>query len=292
MSEALKEVKQEVELTKEQQLESVLGLAKQCKHLSHDEALDLILYEDYRQLGEGHFSTVFGNDKYPDYVIKLCHRAEDSWPFYAKYCMDNVDNPEVNFLLPKVHDFIAIGQRGLYVAVLDRMQPIDRSNCVKYDELSTRQIEQIVSFSRGFRTYQYELPIRYREDMCIARYPKHYIAGDAIYNDLHKFCSIDLHGGNMMLHPDGRVIITDPVSFKRCSHEQEKSLLPEGVEPSQPKTERKRAQIRLAGKRAKIAPELVKMNMARAKMLVAAGLTKGQQHDFIKNKVHGNARFC
>jgi hypothetical protein len=211
---------------------------------------------DWTKLGEGHFSSVWLHPEYPEYAVKLCHRERDSWPFFAKYCMDNEDNEDVNFILPKIHSFHKIQKRGLYVALLDKLEPISDTNGFFSDDLKLSGVDAklLRSISRPFgSSLGYGLC---NEQILDNRYMT---AAEYIYDDLMVFCSMDLHAGNIMMDKDKNLIVTDPVSFSTAERSIDKidelDCLVKGVEykPKQRMTEsnarapqsRKRARERL-----------------------------------------------
>lgn len=166
----------------------------------------------FKELGVGFFSQVFLHREYPEYAIKVCYREADSWPFFAKYCMDNADNLEVNFLLPRIHAFHKISSRGLYIAVVDKLETISpHGNIVDEHLVNPVAARQIHSIAAGFNESGSSA---WRNlSKCKVLDDKYLRAASMIYDDLKMFCTIDLHGGNLMKDAEGDIIVTDPVSF-------------------------------------------------------------------------------
>lgn len=243
--------------TKQEQITTVKMVAKElAAHYSISALTNVIESEGWRLLGEGFFSKVYGNPEYPDIALKVCHKHEDSWPFFAKFCRDHADS-DFSIHLPSVHSFDRLkADRGLYVAVLDRLKPFDTDWDVKVDQMPV-SVEAVfdmqVGISRhsaidlnayimqlhGFfpdteedldadpdRLYDYSNTQR-NECIAIARADVEgrnsllYQATKCIREELVEFCTLDLHTDNMMLTEDGEVVITDPVSFSRSDSNQE-----------------------------------------------------------------------
>lgn len=217
-------------------VEEVKALAES---LRDSDNVGLTLQEDFgwRHLGNGYFSDVYGHDD-SDYVIKVCRSSNsDSWPFYAKFCLDNQDNPIVQDYLPKIHGFYRRSEDARhYVAVLDKLYPVSHGcmlwdtdklcplnwqeqlfdlwhcskvfnknffSCEMLERLFPEIIEMTLNGEREYLWRKLELnrPI--------------YTAGQYIVNALYDFCDIDVHAENIMQTASGRLVITDPVSFSR-----------------------------------------------------------------------------
>ena len=195
--------------TKQTKLDSLLEIVNGYTHLSAQDVIDDIgTSSDFKRLGAGFFSKVYCHVDYPEYAIKVCLRTADSWPFFAKYCIDNADNEEVNFILPKIHAFHKLNTRGLYIAVTDRLYPVSFANSIKPERCTEDGLHALRAIASGFDTGFYEIG-RIVED----GYARYEDAARLIFSDLSPFCSIDLHGGNVMQDKDNNIIVTDPVSF-------------------------------------------------------------------------------
>lgn len=226
-------------------LEEVKQLAEMLQNIPTKREIFTILRDHgYERLGDGNFSEVFGHDGH-DYVIKVCRSHDvDSWPFYAKFCIDNQDNPFYKDYLPKIHAyyrFKADLRRNWYIAVLDRLYPLECDVCEviadRYDEPLLHEISALfVGFDRrpplftedavklypqlkDVKCWDWEYILKEQTEGFILEEP--YIIAKAIYDSLYPFCDIDLHVENLMLTADGRPVITDPVSF---SHQKDDLL--------------------------------------------------------------------
>lgn len=325
MSEEVKEVK----LHPAEQLETVKRIAKECSKFTAGGTLDHLQRGGFKSIGAGWFSEVLLHPMYDNYVIKVCTRAGDSWPMYAKYCRDNKDNPEVNFLLPVIHEFIQINERGLYVAVLDRLERADDYNQLHWNKLNAEQLDQALAIGAGMQTekigYGLDYHCKQRRDCAFRRdmtqkatykQPDYKKAGRMIFDDLRLFCTIDLHGGNVMLCPKtGNVIVTDPVSYSSSNEkvEEVRAALDPSYKPvAHPEVKERKGYTPSANSK-RLNPvlghELLGFDFAKAELRVAAFHVKAKmearQHvdkkqpsarhrhqcTFIRQKIHKHKRF-
>ncbi len=223
-------------LTKEEQVNSVV-------HYVEFKANILLgfreeLYNDgWYMIGSGHFSEVYANNDYPDLVVKLNFRRGDSWPFYAKFCKDNENNPSVNKFIPVIHKFHKLQDRELYVAVLDKYESVtpeenlheELGNCPFSQKCSIDDIADIkVAFYGEFITPYIgafaDIGGNDLTDDVLKRNSELYQASCIIFNELEDYCEVDVHLDNFMLDSNGVVIITDPVSFTSRSTKDIKAM--------------------------------------------------------------------
>lgn len=300
MSEVEQEVAEEITTEPNAELEGAIDVATALSRIPRSEQLDFLQAHEYNELGNGHFSTVYGKDASP-YVIKVCRRDRDSWPFFAKYCIDNKDNPDVNFILPTVHKFIKSRERGLYVAVLDKLYTFKGSyNSICHDYLTEEQSDRVRCVFRAFHAGCDYYGNRRHEHSIASQY-KYFCAAEMIMKDLEQFCSLDLHGGNVMQDAEGNLVVTDPVSFSNSAEQSSATLdsldpAPYAPIPEPEEDARRRSAIIMcedlmplegfdfAAAEARVAAHLAVQNIPKPKQ-------KGQQSTFIRGKIHGHHKF-
>lgn len=169
----------------------------------------LFLECGFQRLGNGHFSAAYSHSMLPNQVIKVGFKKEDSGAAYAAFCRAN-DGMQG---LPTIYNI----QRssGCYSVLMDKY------DVFRWEETTEEQDDQ-------FRLVRYtvECGVTYKSLL-----EAEYIEEDTdLMRSLHAtalkineffvgIAEFDMHSGNVMLDSNGRLVITDPVSFT-CEEEE------------------------------------------------------------------------
>lgn len=157
----------------------------------------------YSVLGSGHFSAVVAHVDHPEYAFKLGFRAEDSGAMYAAWCRDTK--------LPHLPEIIHM--HNYPEAYMVCMPKYGDSCSGDRDIGEMRDLSDVLScMVHGATEF----------DGWVDPTAWHKVAGTPLHDTLlaiHKFfngmAQFDLHRHNWMWDKNGRVVITDPVSFQR-----------------------------------------------------------------------------
>lgn len=183
----------------------------------------------YRLLGLGHFAAAFEHEDLPGYAIKVGFKKDDSGAAYAAFCRENegmAGLPVIHLVkrfsraymvaMDKYRSLNDIGgnycrdgetyeQRVLSVswrvvyAVIDRCELpsealsgwLNQDARAEFAHVETQYIKELAQTARKIHTFFYGL------------------------------ASFDTHRANVMVDNNGRLIITDPVSWTEADHQDE-----------------------------------------------------------------------
>ena len=159
----------------------------------------------WRPMGRGVFSMVFENFQ-KQYVLKVTLNPD---PGYAEYVKIIKDNPNVHF--PRISDLKSMNIDGheFYVYLIERLKPIaDSHRALIIANLlswiargdSPSEIKNMLFNLEWFPDFE---EISNSEDLMQAIV----LVGNAARQ--HRFV-LDIHQDNIMIRPDGTVVITDP----------------------------------------------------------------------------------
>ena len=167
-------------------------------------------HHDMRELGQGHFSIVFSCPEYNHLAIKVGLGADhsgvpltDDWLRFSLYCMQN---PAAH--LPEIHRLHV--DDAFYIAVVEQYKRF--KGCATEDQSLWRK-----SFMYGAWGFwpQWEYDFRTGNPELLRAFDLGVQLQAAFPN-----ADVDMHEGNFMLGEDGRVICTDPFSFRRNGAEE------------------------------------------------------------------------
>lgn len=152
---------------------------------------------DFNLMGAGSFASVFQPDEYPDYVIKVGFKKEDSGAAYAAWCRWYAGTPHVP-------DIILIRRFELvYMVAMPRYYDAG----IEGSDLSAALWRYVHAPTND----------EYDEDyMQIQDEAEHLPTTlSLIHGFFHEAAIFDLHEDNVMRDKHGTLIITDPVSYTK-----------------------------------------------------------------------------
>jgi hypothetical protein len=151
-------------------------------------------------IGEGTFGNVYEKDGQPD-VLKVGGGKLDAWPAFAALVMTrHVGNPYA--LQVKSLEWFG----DFYVARIERMD-----HTISRESNNPQRIEysEMVSALRNLKYRKYTPTVRHLEHTR----PELYRLLRDIVDFILLEADSDLHDENVMVAPDGRVVITDPAGY-------------------------------------------------------------------------------
>lgn len=161
------------------------------------------------RVGNGHFSAVYAHSLLPKMVIKVGFKKEDSGAAYAAFCRANAGMTG----LPVIHAIQRTA--GCYTVVMDEYHKFDVYETTEEQDELFSMVDQTVKHGDSYGDV---LDWGYIEEDTMHARQLH-----ATALKIHKFfvgiAEFDMHSGNVMLDSNGRLVITDPVSFT-CEEEQ------------------------------------------------------------------------
>lgn len=149
-------------------------------------------------LGTGNWSVVVWRPDLGPYVVKISRGQDDSYAGYAAWCRAHQHLPCV----PRIHYVWSCPDTGHVMYVLDRLEPLD--------DIDAEDISNVIAcpgwVSEDVMEYQqYNYP-----DLPAARE-----TFEAIEFAFWGLADFDLHHENVMQDAEGRLVITDPLSYVR-----------------------------------------------------------------------------
>ncbi|ACY66665.1 protein kinase [Klebsiella phage KP32] len=161
----------------------------------------------FNLLGNGHFSAAFKHELLPGRVIKVGFKKEDSGAAYVAFCRMHQGRVGI----PNVYHVAR--HAGCYTVVLDELEPCQR----RANDAHGHYADLAYYFVEGESD-----PEDYTED------DQPFIETcQMIRKFFYGIASFDMHSGNIMFTPDGKPVITDPVSFSHDREREAFSLEPE-----------------------------------------------------------------
>lgn len=157
-----------------------------------------------RSIGSGAFSTCYEIIGVEDKVIKIGMRTEDAYNAYVGYCRQHQGEEGI----PNIY-FVKQLPNGMLVTILDRL----------YNDTLRITKETVNPFIldrldyHGLSTWRFsESPKRFRREYA-GDFKELQRTVDNIIVFFKDIARIDLHEGNYMFTKEGKVVITDPVSY-------------------------------------------------------------------------------
>lgn len=154
---------------------------------------DLPPHIDAAFISCGYFSSVWAIPGEPFKVLKVSHRAEDCCRDYMQWAYAN---PHPN--APTIHSIEHVDH--MMLVVMERYSPLPDDLTMPYEE-----------------SYAYRENVPGHEVLMGYRQPDHRLGHEQLCARIRReFIRVkfDLHKDNVMVARDGRIIITDPVSYK------------------------------------------------------------------------------
>lgn len=183
----------------------------------------------YRLLGLGHFAAAFEHEDLPGYAIKVGFKKDDSGAAYAAFCREN----EGMAGLPVIH-LVKRFSRA-YMVAMDKYRSLNAiggnycRECATYEQrvlnVSWRVVNAIIDncempgyaltwwLDDGARAVFTKAEIKYIEDLAQT--------AKKINSFFYGLASFDTHRANVMVDNNGRLIITDPVSWTQADNQDE-----------------------------------------------------------------------
>ena len=169
---------------------------------------DCVMPEGWRYVGMGHFSLAVEHASRPDYIFKICCRANDGYPEYATWCVSKFnDGTHVGLCIPHI-PFVHRSLAHVRIVPVQRLREIPDGE-TPYDEELHDQIAMI----RGY--FGVLLGFYKDRDECDVP-PKMEATVKAIVQSFKGLSGVDIHSGNVMLNDAGEMILTDPLGYA-CS---------------------------------------------------------------------------
>ncbi|WQY99552.1 protein kinase [Enterobacter phage NJ2] len=164
----------------------------------------------FKRLGNGYFSAAYSHEMLPGKVIKVGFKKEDSGAAYVAFCRMHQGRAGI----PTIHDV----QRhaSCYTVVMDKLDPLGDGDDREEDGTDTlwNFIPRAVYGNDG--TWE---DCKRNEESLYAQLTEHELETLETCRMIHKFftgiASFDIHSGNAMIDPMGRIVITDPVSYSQ-----------------------------------------------------------------------------
>ena len=174
----------------------------------------------WKCLGDGHFSVVYGSDKFPDVAIKISGKGgygnamprcspgmDDAYGIWAEFCLRHQGVSGI----PTIHHIQKISE-SLVLYVLPRYR--DRSY-VGNDKFS--KLHLFLSHMYNYDNHAIDVYSNYQELEDEHHWNLDWKPGEeAMFIDLCEMLStenvrVDYHGGNFMADSEGRAVSTDPL---------------------------------------------------------------------------------
>ena len=194
------------------------------------EAFEILAREHgYKLLGLGHFAAVFEHEDLPGYAIKVGFKKDDSGAAYAAFCREN----EGLAGLPVIH-LVKRFSRA-YMVAMDKyrsLNDIGGNYCrdgETYEQrvlnVSWHVVNAIIDYceqpsealsgwlDQDARAEFAQVEAQYIKDLAQT--------AEKINSFFHGLASFDTHRANVMVDNNGRLIITDPVSWTASDHQDE-----------------------------------------------------------------------
>lgn len=183
----------------------------------------------YKLLGLGHFAAAFEHEDLPGYAIKVGFKKDDSGAAYAAFCREN----EGLAGLPVIH-LVKRFSRA-YMVAMDKYRSLDDiggnycRNGETYEQrvlnVSWRVVNAIIDqretpsealswwLDQDARAELAHIEAQYIKDLAQT--------AKKINSFFYGLASFDTHRANVMVDNNGRLIITDPVSWTASDHQDE-----------------------------------------------------------------------
>lgn len=185
--------------------------------------------QGYRLLGLGHFAAAFEHEDLPGYAIKVGFKKDDSGAAYAAFCREN----EGMAGLPVIH-LVKRFSRA-YMVAMDKyrsLNDIGGDYCwdgETYEQrvlsMSWRVVNAVIDHGEQpseALSWWFDQDARAEFAHVETQYIKA-LAQTArkIHTFFYGLASFDTHRANVMVDNNGRLIITDPVSWTQADHQDE-----------------------------------------------------------------------
>lgn len=183
----------------------------------------------YKLLGSGYFAAAFEHEDLPGYAIKVGFKKDDSGAAYAAFCREN----EGMAGLPVIH-LVKRFSRA-YMVAMDKYRSLDDigGNYCREGEtyeqrvlnVSWRVVNAIIDqgeqpsealswgLDQDARIEFAHVETQYIKDLAQT--------AKKINSFFYGLASFDTHRANVMVDNNGRLIITDPVSWTASDHQDE-----------------------------------------------------------------------
>lgn len=183
----------------------------------------------YKLLGTGHFAAAFEHEDLPGYAIKVGFKKDDSGAAYAAFCREN----EGMAGLPVIH-LVKRFSRA-YMVAMDKYRSLDDiggdycRDGETYEQrvlnVSWRVVNAIIDhceqpsealswwLGQDARAEFAHVEAQYIKDLAQT--------AKKINSFFYGLAAFDTHRGNVMVDTNGRLIITDPVSWTQADHQDE-----------------------------------------------------------------------
>lgn len=169
----------------------------------------ILIDTHFERLGNGHFSAAYRHPLMPGKVFKVGFKKEDSGAAYVAFCRLHAGHEGI----PVIHEVIR--RNSCYIVLLDELVGLG-SISIAPEDLDALEfaVDFAVSLVEKGRKHTFS-------DTYIAEFKECYkfdVEGLResclkIHEFFHGIARFDMHEGNMMVTKEGRLIITDPVSF-------------------------------------------------------------------------------
>lgn len=152
-----------------------------------------LLSTELTYVGSGSFSLVVQHHSYPDRVFKVSTRSTDGYRKYAEFCKQST-SPHV----PTIYSTYEF--EGFMCYEIQKYEPI--SNFLVSSFAPTVYVSPHVE----------EAVKVLKHNVCSSKHRELFVVANMIRSLYASSYEVDLHDDNIMLSPDGVVVIVDPLS--------------------------------------------------------------------------------
>ena len=172
----------------------------------------------YKLLGLGHFAAAFEHEDLPGYAIKVGFKKDDSGAAYAAFCREN----EGLAGLPVIH-LVKRFSRA-YMVAMDKYRSLNDigGNYCREGKTYYQRVLNVCEQPSEALSWWLDQDARIEFAHVETQYIKE-LAQTArkIHTFFYGLASFDTHRANVMVDNNGRLIITDPVSWTASDHQDE-----------------------------------------------------------------------
>lgn len=262
----------------------------------------------FTRLGNGYFSAAYSHELLPGKVIKVGFKKDDSGAAYVAFCRMHQGRAGI----PVIHDV----QRHVscYTVVMDKLDPL--GDCEEREEDGTDSLWTFIPRAVSGNDGRWA-EVKEENAELYGSLSEHERETLETCRMIHKFfigiASFDMHSGNAMIDPNGRIVITDPVSYtelggpiERCENaidpeallaEVERELVMQAIarakrrkalrDPNGPE----RALKRIQGKRNKRGRKMLKRKLREERLRKARFLEQDREMEAFHAR-NGTEGFC
>lgn len=182
-----------------------------CEHMTPETLVGCTMPGGWRYVGYGHYSLAMRHSSRPDYIFKICCRADDGYPEYATWCVSKFnDGTHVDLCIPHI-PFVHLVVDHVRIVPVQRLEKI-YSGYTGNTELDYGELLDAVDAIKCCMRSMLGLTVYREEDECAVS-PKMQATLKAIVQSFKGLRGVDIHSDNVMLNDNGEMILTDPLGY-------------------------------------------------------------------------------